>query len=526
MTRYCEWYDLTMPDASGERILACKRPGCGQRVPTDMPHDRVVAECESSVQEVELCGVGCHLSRILAWFQITEDSKCKCKSLASLMDKRGPGWCKRRSSRIMRWLREAASQRGLPFIELAAKAAVALAIRRAAKEKGIVEAEFMGLGDRLVEKLAWFDDGGLIRRLNHRGPAWAANKRNRVIQWITAVAAQKDVQLPPGAADAALDAALASAAQAAKPAPQRASQPAGQVSGPVDDPLVMYDVRGKETTGVKNLWRNCAAFLVCGGPSIKLLPYHKLAERGVLSLAVNNVAGMVPVRAMTFNDPAEKFHEGVLLDGSIMKFVPVARLTRTSHTRRRDEQGNFQLTGKNIPDYPNVWAFKRRGWYTPETFLTEDAATFGNDKAGNEKTGRPKIIFTMFMALRLLHYLGVKRVYMLGVDFHMDQAKGLSGNYAFDDDRYADVTDPEQHAREVAGVINGNNSHYRVANAMLTELRPIFEAAGFGVFNCNEWSRLTAFDYVPFEQALADCRNGVPEGELVLNGHYRKGVKK
>jgi hypothetical protein len=376
-----------------------------------------------------------------------------------------------------------------------------------------------GLGGMLAKEAPWFDDGGLLRRLDKRGPSWAAKRRTRILQWITTVAAQKTVAMTEADAAALLDKAIQGVKAQAVQA--QAEQPA---IIQVDDTLLTYDSQGQPANGLKNLWRGCAAFLVCGGPSINDLPYHKLAERGVLSLGVNNVCGMVPVKAMTFNDPAEKFHEGVLLDGGIMKLVPKARLKKTAATRRRKPGGGFEWTGKKLPDYPNVWAYERRDWFTPESFLTEPAATFGNNKKGHEKTGRPRIIFTMFLALRLLHFLGVRRVYLLGVDFHMDPAKGLAGNYAFPDVRYADTQDPDKAAKEVAGVINGNNDHYRVASGMLTELRPHLEAAGFYVFNCNPWSRLQAFDFVPFGDALADCRNGVPEGVLELNGHYRKGV--
>lgn len=517
MIQDCLWYEESGPDAAGARWIRCRRSQCRNRLYIAGRLDGIHANCEVPVGQVDRpCGTGCHLARIFAWFGVEDTKGCKCKAHARKMDERGPGWCKRRAGRIIGWLRESAKERGLPFVETAARIALSTAIKRAIVDQGKPEAEIMGVGDYLVEQLDWFDDGGLIRRLNLRGTSWAKRRRGRVLQWITAVSAQKSIQISQEAADAALDAAIAKAAMVE---PQK---PAEAV--PVDDPLLTYDSQGQPASGLKNLWRGCAAFLVCGGPSINDLPYHKLAERGVLSLGVNNVCGMVPVKAMTFNDPAEKFHEGVLLDGGIMKLVPKARLKKTAATRRRKPGGGFEWTGKKLPDYPNVWAYERRDWFTPESFLTDPAATFGNNKKGHEKTGRPRIIFTMFLALRLLHFLGVRRVYLLGVDFHMDPAKGLAGNYAFPDDRYADTADPDKAAKEVAGVINGNNDHYRVASGMLTELRPYLEAAGFYVFNCNPWSRLQAFDHVPFEDALADCRNGVPEGPLELNGHYKKGV--
>lgn len=280
------------------------------------------------------------------------------------------------------------------------------------------------------------------------------------------------------------------------------------------DPLVVYDRRGNKTEALRDLWKDRAAFFVGGGPSLKSLDYMRLADRGVLSLGLNNVAGFVPVRAFTFNDPPEKFHHGIWRDGSIMKFLPRPKLTHKKRGRLREKfsDGSFKYLEEKTTDCPNVWGYDRCDWYTPETFLTEPGASLGNNAKGVEKTGRAKIICSMFLGLRLLHYLGVNRVYLLGVDFHMDPAKGAAGqgNYAFGETRDA-------------GAIDSNNGLYTVAAAMLTELRPVFEAAKFGVWNCNQYSALRAFDYVPFEEALADCRNGVPAEPFDLNGWYVKG---
>lgn len=286
---------------------------------------------------------------------------------------------------------------------------------------------------------------------------------------------------------------------------------------PVDDQLGIYDANGGRTDALKNLWRGCAGFFVGGGPSIRSQPYHRLAERGVCSLALNNIAGFVPVKAFTFNDPPEKFHHGIWRDPGIMKFCPKAKLTHRGRgtTREKLPDGSFKYLTAKTPDYPNVWGYERRGWHTPETFFIEPSATSGNNSGeGVPKTGRPKIICSMFLGLRLLHYLGVRRVYLLGVDFYMEPGladKGL-GNYAFDETR-------------TAGAIDGNNGIYKVAAAMLEELRPIFDKAGFEVYNTNALSRLRAFDYVPFEEAMEDCKNGVPKEPFDLNGWYCKGER-
>lgn len=81
-----------------------------------------------------ICGPGCHLSRLLAWFWIKADDSCSCKARAAEMDRNGPDWCEAHADTIVGWLREAAEERGMAFYEFGARAAVALAIWRSRRE--------------------------------------------------------------------------------------------------------------------------------------------------------------------------------------------------------------------------------------------------------------------------------------------------------------------------------------------------------------------------------------------------------
>lgn len=101
----------------------------------------------------------------------------------------------------------------------------------------------------------------------------------------------------------------------------------------------------------------------------------------------------------------------------------------------------------------------------------------------------------MYVALRLLFYLGVRRLYLLGCDFRMKKG---SQNYAFEQDRSD-------------GSVNGNNSSYRVLNVRLKHLVPYFTKEGYEIFNCTPDSGLTAFPYVPYEDAIVDACARMPE---------------
>lgn len=280
-----------------------------------------------------------------------------------------------------------------------------------------------------------------------------------------------------------------------------------------EDPLFCTD-RNKQPIGhvLRDLWRPNPGFLVCGGPSLQGIDLGFLRERGIVSLGVNNVSGYAPVRAMTFSDPPEKFCHGVFFDPAVMKLVPIPKLTKRVRAKRPD--GTFGFTSLRVMDCPNVWGYRRNAVWDAATFLTNEDATWGNGKHGAEQNGRERILFTFFLGLRLLHYLGCRQVFLIGVDFNMlpSEDGGGSTGYAFTE-------------RRSEGAARGNNSSYRKANAMCHELRPHFDAAGYEVYNCNPNSGLTAFDYVPLEQAKALARGLVPPEpwpDDMLLGWYAK----
>ena len=250
------------------------------------------------------------------------------------------------------------------------------------------------------------------------------------------------------------------------------------------------------------LWAPSPAFLVCGGPSLHRFRYERLNDRGILSLGVNNVAGMVRCAAWVFGDPQTKFHYGAHMDGKCLTFAPTGKLRKLIRYKAPD--GTFWTLDKQVCDCPGVVGISRTGKFDAATFLTDTTAHWGH--GGGSGTGRPfTLLDTMLLGLRLLHYLGCPRVYMLGVDF--DMPKG-GGQYAFGQSKSA------------------RNRRYGKANRLLSELVPVFAAAGFEVFNCNKESKCKVFPYRSFDAALTDCRGLVPEREpWDLSEWYCKGIE-
>lgn len=251
---------------------------------------------------------------------------------------------------------------------------------------------------------------------------------------------------------------------------------------------------------LSNLWSPSAGFLVCGGPSLNNIPKEKLSERGIVSLAVNNSAGHVQSSAWVFGDPQGKFHHGNHLDPKNLTFAPMGKLFKTIVVK--DQNGKFRDTTIRLCDCPGVFGFSRSTHFYENTFLSDETAHWGMGGNMKEEEKTFTILDTMMLGLRLLHYLGCPRVYMLGVDFNASEKP-----YAFEQDKKGKSV-----------------KYFNKSNVLLKRLRPIFEANNFYVYNCNPESNCDAFDHVPFNIAYQDCKSGVPPDPFDLSQWYEKTI--
>ena len=78
-------------------------------------------------------GPGTELKKLLSKIGITSSPTCSCNKRAKTMDEKGIAWCEENVETICDWLQEEATKRKLPFVRLAGKALIHLAIRRAKK---------------------------------------------------------------------------------------------------------------------------------------------------------------------------------------------------------------------------------------------------------------------------------------------------------------------------------------------------------------------------------------------------------
>jgi hypothetical protein len=88
-----------------------------------------------SVQPVTTSGPGTQLKKLLkTWLRIEATPNCSCNARARTMDTNGCDWCEAHLEEIVGWLREEATKRGLPFVDMAGRVLVRRAISNARKE--------------------------------------------------------------------------------------------------------------------------------------------------------------------------------------------------------------------------------------------------------------------------------------------------------------------------------------------------------------------------------------------------------
>jgi hypothetical protein len=79
-------------------------------------------------------GPGTELKAVLKTIGITAKPNCSCNKRAKVMDEKGCDWCEENIDEIDGWLAEESKKRKLPYISLAGKTLIRMAIRRARKK--------------------------------------------------------------------------------------------------------------------------------------------------------------------------------------------------------------------------------------------------------------------------------------------------------------------------------------------------------------------------------------------------------
>lgn len=229
--------------------------------------------------------------------------------------------------------------------------------------------------------------------------------------------------------------------------------------------MSLYDPGGRPFD-LKDRLAGGTAYFLGGGPSLGRVDLAAL--KGRVTLAVNSVCEVFPrptfwVGADSPHEPRDRYRGVPWQDPAVLKLLPRA------------------FAGA-VGKFPSTAFFLRNGLFRPWQFLSERTVNWGGDAPFG--AGRS----VMLAALKLLWYLGARRVVLLGCDFHMTPEQPYAHS-------------AEKDARGCAS----NNDKFRILDARFRMLRPYLERAGLTVVNATEGSHLTAFDGVDLAQELARC---------------------
>jgi hypothetical protein len=110
---------------------AVMQPTAPQPTPTEPP--AAVGPDPFAPPKLPFDGAGTYLKKYLGRIGITATPTCSCNAKAQHMDIMGVKWCEENVDLIVSWLKEQATNRNLPFVELPARLLVKHAISSAKK---------------------------------------------------------------------------------------------------------------------------------------------------------------------------------------------------------------------------------------------------------------------------------------------------------------------------------------------------------------------------------------------------------
>lgn len=265
---------------------------------------------------------------------------------------------------------------------------------------------------------------------------------------------------------------------------------------------------------LKNIYKNSSAFLILSGPSFKTILdsrekiqlgtkdfFYKDALKypGFLTMGVNNSVKSFRPNLWTSVDDPSRFIKSIWLDPKIQKFVPYENMNKNIF-----DNVAWKETNTPISDCPNVFGIERNDRFNAATFLIEDTFNWGDHK---DHGGCRSV---MLIAIKLLYYLGIKEIYLLGCDFKMDN----DNKYHFNQDRSKQA-------------INNNNKTYQKMIERFELLKPLLKKVGLNIYNCNSESQLKTFPFLSLNQALLKTydRLGVDIRNETVEGLYDREAK-
>lgn len=283
---------------------------------------------------------------------------------------------------------------------------------------------------------------------------------------------------------------------------------------------------------LQGLFRGAACFLVASGPSFKALSAEDrqlLRSPGLLTMGINNSPcggqpDVVRPNLWTMVDDVASFVRSIWLDPRVLKFVPHGKAEHELF-----DSNTMTFTKTKVRDCPAVVYYRRpedrehNVPFDPKHFLTSPDFWWGHtaqvcqcgyirpSKEECKKQGLKPVKTcpkckredngwggrsVMLPAVKIPYVLGCKCLFLVGVDLNMP-APG-EGNYSFAQHRAKDS-------------VKSNQKTYKLLNERFDALRPVFEKAGYHVYNCNPTSGLRSFDHISLREAVRWALSDFPD---------------
>jgi hypothetical protein len=113
-------------------VAACIVAEDGETITVDPDHPAYPRETRAgAAAPLPTAGPGTELKAILARVGIVATDSCPCNARAAEMDANGCEWVEANLDTVVGWLREQATARGLPFLDVAGRVLVRRAVRNA-----------------------------------------------------------------------------------------------------------------------------------------------------------------------------------------------------------------------------------------------------------------------------------------------------------------------------------------------------------------------------------------------------------
>jgi hypothetical protein len=231
----------------------------------------------------------------------------------------------------------------------------------------------------------------------------------------------------------------------------------------------------QQPVSLEDIYKGSSCFFIGAGPSLNTIPNLSdvLSQRGILTFAVNNIAAKtIRPNIWCCIDKPKSFHRNIWDDPAILKFT-------------KTDNWDHGYNGGMVNNAPNLFWFKINTYFTSSIFFKENTISCGRAKDSWDDIGQSGGRSVMLPALRLMYYLGIRRIYLLGCDFNMTNEQP----YAFEQTKWP-------------GGVKTNNRMYEILTARLKSLIPQMDRLGFQVYNCNPDSKLTIFPSMDFDRAV------------------------